>query len=269
MPVSFHVILIPEKPVSSNELTPDRIHGIFHSLLGDSLSKEIHDIKGLKPYSLSYPPFFGRQRQIERIRLGISFLIDELFPRFLSSFVLGNSIIKLGDITLKKVKKPLVNENNIKSYHTIYDESEPSRDIILDFLTPTSFKRGNYDYPLPDPLLIFRGLIRKWQSFSDLKIDCDLREVISSKTMVTGAWIRTKKVEFSSLGKFTGFTGRVVLHVDERRKEVLKWLNALCRFADFSGVGRKTTMGFGSVRKQDPLISKEGNVSFDEELNIT
>ncbi len=151
------------------------------------------------------------------------------------------------------------------SYKRLFEEAKPNKRIELRFLSPTSFRRGKLDHPLPEPELIFKGLIRKGQRFSDIKIDVDLREVIKERIAVAGAWIGTRRVNLSGFGWIGGFTGRVALSLEEKEEKVLKWLNALARFGEFAGVGRKTTMGFGAVRLEDKKVSEEPDPSREVE----
>ncbi len=268
MPLRFRVYLIPEKVLPISEFTPDRLHGIFFSLLSNNLAEEIHSSNGVKPFSLNFlisfqgkkQPLFGAGFEtVDRIILEISFLDEGLFPRFLSSYLLEDKEIKLGDVRLKKLKRPQIREKDLISYENLFSSAEPNRRVELRFLSPTTFRRGNLDHPLPDPDLIFKGLIRKWQRFSDLKIDVDLREVIKHRIAVAGAWVGTRRVHLSGFGWIVGFTGRVILSFEERDERVLKWLNTLIRFGEFAGVGRKTTMGFGVIRLKDMKLQEEGN----------
>jgi len=259
MPVRLRVSLVPEKPLPVSELSPDRLHGLFFSIAGEELAKELHSYSRVKPFTLCFYFQSGGKRkslfsdkedgEVERVQIEVSFLDESLFPRFLSSFVLNEQKdFYLGEFKLRKIRKPYITDRNIKSYRSLFEESKPQRRIMFEFMTPTTFRKGKCDWLMPDPKLIFKGLIRKWQTFSDLKIDIDLREVIENKVIVAGVWIGTKRIEFSGFGWVGGFTGSVILHLDTEEEKTLRWLNTLARFAEFAGVGRKTTMGLGQVR---------------------
>jgi len=248
MPIKTKVYLYPEKPISSKILNPEAVHGVFFSTISEKLAEELHKPSRTKPFSLWFPQFFKGEKTLEKIYLEISFLKEELFPQFLSSYVLENKEISLNGVKLKKVFNPNIKEEYVKSYKAIFESAKGENTIVLDFMTPTTFKRGDFDHPLPDPKLVFKSLIRKWIKFSDYPLDLDLREIVENKIFVSGAWIKTVKVDLGKNAKITGFTGRVVFYVDCEDKKILKWLNALAYFGEFSGIGRKTTMGFGKVR---------------------
>ncbi len=264
MPVLMGVGFKPEREVLSSEITPDRVHALFFSLLSENLARELHKPSRLKPFCIWFRPFFGEERTVDKIVVEISFLREDLFPCFLSTFMLKESgELRIGDVRLRKLKRPYISEEKIISYRRIYEEASEDKTIVMDFLTPTTFRKGKSDYPLPDPSLVFKSLIRKWVTFGDVRIDKNLRKVLERDIQVSGAWIRTKKVELSRLGKVVGFTGRVVFFVDSEDREVLRWINALAKFGEFAGVGRKTTMGFGKVKVIKP--SPEENPEVDRE----
>ena len=260
MPTKLRVSLVPEKSINLENLTPDRLHGLFFSLLGEGLAQDIHSQSKVKPFSLNFWVGFEGKRQhlfscnfevVDKVILEISFLDESLFPRFLSSYLLEDKEIKLGDVKLRKLKRPNIREKDLISYENLFSNAEPNKRVELRFLSPTTFRRGNLDHPLPEPDLIFKGLIRKWQRFSDFKIDMDLRGVVKEKIAVAGAWIGTTRVNLSGFGWVGGFTGKVILSFEESDEKILRWLNALARFGEFAGVGRKTTMGFGAVRLEN------------------
>lgn len=257
MPVRFRIVLVPQAPLRAQELYPDRLHGLFFSLLGEKLSREVHEDYRLKPFSLSFYYQSGEHRrqlpcsheeEVEKLFIEIAFLKDELFPRFLSSLMLEDRPLRLGDVPLRKVKRPIVRERDLLGYETLMDDNSESLRVTLIFVTPTTFKRGKADYPLPDPRLILKGLIKKWHTFSGIRIDRDLSDAMERGIKVAGAWLGTERVSFSDMGLLTGFKGRVILSLEDLPEEERKWILRLLRFAEFAGVGRKTTMGLGKVR---------------------
>ena len=248
MPVRFSVGFIPERPILQNELSPERIHGLFFSIIGNKLAEELHKPSKIKPFCIGIPNLLKESNKFERIFLRISLLDENLFPRVLSSILLNNEDIYISGIKLRKILKPFIDERWIKSYDSLVKHVKPDKTIIFDFKTPTSFKKGDKDYPIPDPTLIFKSLIRKWCAFSPIPINVNLRNAINNDIEIMGVWIRTKKISFSKVGKLTGFVGRVVFYIDSEDIEIIKWINILGKFSEFAGIGRKTTMGFGMVR---------------------
>ncbi len=247
MPLKVLLSFRTDKEMELSELKPRVAHGILFSLFkgAPEVGRLLHEGVA-KPFSISINSHFRYpNRRTSRFAIVFNLLDNALYPeisRYL--FFPEENFFEVGSIKAELVRvKPL----EVITYEEILEASPESRDVVLDFLSPTAFKRGSFDYPVPEPRLVFGGLLRKWNRFSPVKIERGLVKNISKTLTVSGCWIRTKKVEIMDGAKFTGFTGRVFFYADGKSEE-LRALNALARFASFAGVGRKTTMGFGSVR---------------------
>ena len=252
MPGKIRVGFKALENIPVKEVTPDRIHGLFFSLLDEKTAKKLHDIKGLKPFTLYSPLFFTESEETtDFIPLEITFLNDELFSETTTAVVLNanRKNLKLGEVSLKVLRGFRIQDGDIVSYETLLETAAPERDIIMDFFSPTSFKKGQFDFPLPLPELIFKSLINKWNTFSSIKLNPkELIPEIRNHIHISGCWIRTTKIELASLKKITGFKGRVLLFNSSKNTDFQKTVSALANFSTFSSVGRKTTMGFGKVR---------------------
>jgi CRISPR-associated endoribonuclease Cas6 len=119
------------------------------------------------------------------------------------------------------------------------------RQIDLSFCTPTAFRQSNYDCALPTRELVFNSLIKRWNQYSGIEL---------SKTLVEHIFpsffdIRTEIVA-DSRSKFIGCVGAMNFRIlGDVEPLVIKQINALADFAIYSGVGRKTTMGMGMLRR--------------------
>ncbi|SNR65883.1 CRISPR system precrRNA processing endoribonuclease RAMP protein Cas6 [Desulfurobacterium atlanticum] len=252
MPGRIRIGFKAEEKIPLKEITPDRIHGLFFSLLDKKTAELLHEIKGFKPFTLYSPLFFSDSEETtDFIPLEITFLDDELFSKTTTAVILyGNrKELKLGNVVLKVLRGFKIEENDVISFEKLLENSEPNRDLIMDFVSPTTFKRGKFDYPIPVPELIFKSLLKKWNVFSSVKLDYkEFLEKVGRDVHISGCWIKTYKFEFSSLKKITGFKGRVFLFNSSKDENFRKTVQALVNFATFSGVGRKTTMGFGRIK---------------------
>ena len=91
----------------------------------------------------------------------------------------------------------------------------------------------------------------KYYTATKLAIDELLKkhEKEFEKIRVTRFRLKTELVNFSKY-KIIGFVGKVVYELPETiDKEIKNTINALADFAFYSGVGYKTTMGMGQVRR--------------------
>lgn len=147
------------------------------------------------------------------------------------------------------------------SFAELRKTSRAQKQYHFEFATPTAFSLGQKQWGkllkvFPEPSNVFESLARQWDLFAPV----DLRMATSSITpREIGAWceehvivsrysLETCYLPSSKFG-LTGFQGDVYYEVKglPAAPEAL-WLSSLARFALFSGVGYKTTMGMGQAR---------------------
>lgn len=122
-------------------------------------------------------------------------------------------------------------------------QSRP-RTVGLAFVSPTCFARDGATHTLPDPASVFGALGRRWRAAGGPPLP-DLRY---AEVVVTRATVNSRK---RTLAKYTvfGFTGRALYRVPV---ELTLWFHALADFAEYSGVGQRTSQGFGRVTYERP-----------------
>ncbi|WP_457754994.1 CRISPR-associated endoribonuclease Cas6 [Thermovibrio ammonificans] len=264
MPIKIFAYVEIEEELPTRELKPKHIHGLFFQMIGEETGEFFH--KGaVKPFTLFCRELFKEKETTRKLHLEINVLKPELFGPIAKELTLNafKRELKVGgkraDFTGFKVTEA-------ESYKELM-KLPPEKDFTLQFKSPTSFKRGNYDYPLPDPTLIVKSLTRKWNTFSPDKVPVEVAKKLGNSLVPSGCWIKTQKVELSDRAKITGFRGRVFLYLPEEEREIKRWANALFNFAKYAGVGRKTTMGFGKVGLVKLPASLEDNGSQGKEAN--
>lgn len=113
--------------------------------------------------------------------------------------------------------------------------------VRLTFVSPTSFAANDRAaaHVLPDPEHVFGSLARRWVAADGPR----LPELACRDVAVTFASVRANK---TVLAKYTvhGFTGRLSYRVPEGLESVY---HALADFAEYAGVGGRTSQGFGRV----------------------
>jgi len=135
---------------------------------------------------------------------------------------------------------------NAISYQELYNQaSATERNITLKIYTPTAFRQGKYDVSLPTAELVFNSLLRKWEkysniSFSNANFDCLFPAYFDINTEIV---IEPKT-------KFIGCIGTINYKIlGEVETTLIKQINTLADYSFFSGLGRKTTMGFGIIKR--------------------
>ena len=145
------------------------------------------------------------------------------------------------------------------SYGELYDRaSDSARSLTLQFCTPMAFRQGRFDSALPTPEAVFGSLLRRWNHYSDRPLDAAIVAAVQPSAFeVRTVVVTDPRSQFQEMGarvnscnQFVGCVGQVRYQVlGPQDPEVVKQLNTLADFAMFGGVGRKTTMGMGIVRR--------------------
>lgn len=138
---------------------------------------------------------------------------------------------------------------NFASYGSLYGQaSEDETQIDLTFCTPTAFRQQKFDTSLPTPEAVFGSLLRRWNQYADCPFEPDILQPIFPSFFD----IQTQIV-MEARSKFIGCTGHVTYRImGDVAPETIKQINTLADFSLYAGVGRKTPMGMGMVRRLAP-----------------
>jgi CRISPR-associated endoribonuclease Cas6 len=137
--------------------------------------------------------------------------------------------------------------SNFATYQQIFDRaSETERNITFHLATPTAFRQGKYDSPLPTRDNVFKSLCDRWNTYSEISISPEIIEYIFPSRFE----IKTEVVKNYDTHSFIGCVGEIGYRIlGDASPETIKQINALADFAMFAGIGRKTTMGMGIARR--------------------
>ncbi|MEN6515171.1 MAG: CRISPR-associated endoribonuclease Cas6 [Fervidobacterium sp.] len=260
------------KPLNSGtflEFPGKKIHGFLFNAMreaNEKISEQVHKLSDLKPFTVS-PIFgtrFGKPTIIEKDRtykLRVTFLEDKIFELFTTK-VMRDRILKntlrVGPIEFL-ITKVIV--DHTRSYWAsvfspkdyIENNTELRKEITLSFVTPTLFRIGDLHLSKPDAEKIYVGLLKKFNKYSDVKIDESIVEELKKIKIVKDDTYE-RKIFFENF-YLQGFIGEVTFSINNSAgegnenisKELLTTFNVLSEFAYYSGVGYKTTMGLGQT----------------------
>lgn len=276
MPYSLVLNLLPASPIPPQFLNGRHLHALFLTLVS-SVDKELgtylHDQKTEKAFTLS-PLQVTNVGHSRNIRGGnytlrwehkqaippstpcwwrISLLDDALFGNLTQLWLnlnpahpwhLGPSDLKITSILGNpQSTQPWA---NFCTYEQLYEQaSDSDRQISFAFCTPTAFRQGEYDSALPTRDSVFNSLTKRWNNYSNIEISESIVEVIFPSFFD----IRTEIVA-EQRSKFIGCIGKITYRIlTDVEPIIIKQINALADFAMYSGIGRKTPMGMGMVRR--------------------
>ncbi len=136
---------------------------------------------------------------------------------------------------------------SFESFQGILDGADTSREINLEFITPTVFRSGGRRNNIfPEPTLVFGSYLNKWQALSSVRLDGELNSHFD-KINITRYRLESKIWDFGSYQE-VGFTGSCRFEIDKNvPDDKVVFMNALANFAQYCGTGAKTTMGMGQT----------------------
>jgi CRISPR-associated endoribonuclease Cas6 len=265
-----------DRPSTLEPLSCGRaLHAGFLDLLrgaDETIAGSIHDHPGVKPFSLSllHPHQAGRGRVPAR---GIR--VASLDPRLTALLLdhkgwIGREIRLRSErlrISRVRAEQPAGAHHPTASYQDLIDEAigrneaPDAHKIKMQFATPTTFRRAETTLlmPLPWPSLVFRSLEQKWNAYALETMQND-GEALERLVSISRHDVRTVMTD---LGKYrqVGFIGGVefVVHRDAPKALSLH-LHTLAAFAQYAGVGAKTTMGMGRVISPGPATEPKNSV---------
>ncbi|WP_204106258.1 MULTISPECIES: CRISPR-associated endoribonuclease Cas6 [Spirulina sp. CCY15215] len=272
MPHSLVLNLVPQTPIYPNFLTGRHYHALFLTLVtavDRDLGDRLHGDTGNKAFTLSPFQIIGDkprkkygQLQCQHYRAiapgtpcwwRISLLDDTLFARltalwlqldFKKSWHLGSANLHLTSILgTPQTAQPWA---NAASYLQLYENaSEQEREFSFYFATPTAFRQGSQDTAMPEADRVFQSLLRQWNKRSSMPFSH-----LTFEDLFPSSFDICTECVVDSRSKFVGCRGKVTYRsFGNSTSEHIKQLNTLADFALYCGIGRKTTMGMGMVRR--------------------
>jgi CRISPR-associated endoribonuclease Cas6 len=264
MLVSFVIALRIDSDLALPGQGGEALHRLFFEVLRGhdaSFAEHLHREVD-KPFSLSgiltdHPKREGRlhMRADSQVEFRLGLLADEIIEHALAAFgalamsgtpvQLGNASARVEGISFQPGTHPLVGST---TYPALLQQASQESQVRLQFVSPTSFRAGDVQDLLPRPERVFGSLFEAWQSFAPVRFDPALAQAFAL-IRVSAYELRTELIHFAQY-KVIGFRGQVTYtyprQLDAPTRQAL---NALADFAFYAGVGYKTTMSMGQVRK--------------------
>jgi CRISPR-associated endoribonuclease Cas6 len=271
MLVSAVITLQPTQPSTIPADQGRATYGLFLEWVRQAdatLAQELHDIEGVKPFTVSDLQGTGRRVRGE-ITLDpqrpVWWRVTTLTPR-LSQVVLEQVLANRPDqLTLADQPFQVVGATVDEGEHpwagqTSYEDlaqrhllgaAEPSPWLNVEFVTPTTFRSQGKHLPLPLPGLVFDHWLSKWNRFAPLSLHPDVKRFADECLAVSRYRLRSRVVRFGP-ATFIGFVGRCSFRALRRDPYWLRLLHTLAAYAFYCGTGHKTTMGMGQTKVQNP-----------------
>lgn len=259
MPIAVDVWVFPLVDCLLPHPCSDKLHAAIFNVArakNADLTTKIHEMEELKPFTLSTLWPRNRLRSGDSLSIaantGCRFRMcmltteaAELFLATLSALLAEGGTIRIGRYDFKLHAVEINEKTGAVNYAELPEEMSTA---VLKFLSPTTFRRAGMSYPLPDPILVFSSLWRKWQAFSDYHFEEQLFDELSAALALARAEIKTRTWKFPRY-QLNGFTGAAEFSlIGTVSTDVRLLFGALANYAQFASVGLRTTMGLGQCR---------------------
>lgn len=256
MPESIILYLQAVNTASLPEFPGRLLHAAFFQLLhacSPQLSAAIHDNMQAKPFSISLLTSPRKKRKQhgrwqfvtgEQFSWRINALTPEVYAAV--STIQASDSFNIGAlaVTVVSVSADTPGQNLLPWLNA----PEKVREIQFHFHTPVSFRKDKYDYPIPQPALIFASLADKWNSVGMTPVINKEELRILAEQILPRDWQgKTAKVYFAKDRGMLAFTGDFRFALQQLKPEQRTPLLRLAHFACYAGVGRLTTQGFGQT----------------------
>ena len=211
----------------------------------------------------------GRQRgniSNDEVKIRFTLLDDTLYP-IVSQFFLQHlsrmPVLRLGRLPLVISKVSATPDSGepwagfARFEEILARASGAEAGWRLRFATPTAFKSGDADLPLPIPRLCFQSWLNSWDEHAPQPFFAGraerkafLTDVVEGNMSVTYTHVKLVESDFYFDGRRVrdqGFVGTCRFSVRPTKVDpsTRKILATLVAYSYFSGTGRKTTMGMG------------------------
>lgn len=163
---------------------------------------------------------------------------------------IGPAVFTLAGLATGPDEHPEAGQEDYAALWGRWASRTPPGALTLHFVTPTTFRVGRLEQPLPLPRWVFGSLLGTWNAFAPLPLDLDLAG-LDERVAVANWWGRTRRVEMGAF-RTVGFVGRCTYRLLDPSPELRRLLGLLADFAFYAGVGWQTTHGLGQVRPEIP-----------------
>ena len=223
---------------------------LFHGLLMEQLTAEhaafLHE-NALRPFSQNIRPL--ENGGIWTVSVLTAEDAEQIIPAVLN--LKTAEIVQKNDvITFQEPEKQSVSYADMFRKH--YIMADAPRLIRLHFETATAFKSNGQYVNMPTAKMILFGLVRRYDMTCNIHdtIYDTLFDEIEQRVTISGFRIRSASFSLEGV-RIPAFLGEITLRVSGN-STFRSYINMLCDYAQYSGVGIKTALGMGRV-KYEPI----------------
>jgi CRISPR-associated endoribonuclease Cas6 len=237
-------IALSETDLELNTNMSSVMHGAIMEIVSGEFAEEMHK-QAIRPYSQSVYKI-ADNKWIWSINT-----LNDYAAKNIINAITNNNLIYI------KNRESELNISNYSVYKTSFDDlftdnylgEKRSRYLTMEFITPTAFKSNEKYVFMPDIALIMKSIISKYDTLSTTTdiMDDNLLDKIVEDVSIAEYRIRSRYFYLEKT-RIPGFVGRLKLKINGSQNMV-NMIHMLVDFAQYSGIGIKTALGMGVVKK--------------------
>jgi CRISPR-associated endoribonuclease Cas6 len=263
------ITLTPAEPASVPAELGRAVHAWFLDRVeraDDALAHRLHEEAGPRPFTASNLWGTGRARdgrvtldpqrrcwlRLTGLTAEVSGAIERALPAVGEDLTLAGARLRVAEIATGASEHPWAGRadyTDLVQRYTLAPGPHP-RGVTLRFASPTLFRSGGRDVPLPLPPLVFDGYLRKWNTFSPLTLPDEARRYAEECVALGRFKLRSHLASFEQGGKgaHVGFTGQVRFRFLVGDAYWTRMMLLLAGYAFWAGTGYRTTVGLGQTQ---------------------
>ena len=178
--------------------------------------------------------------------------IERALPAIGENLTLAGATLRVAEIATETDQHPWAGRAtyaDLVQQYTLAPGQHP-RSVTLRFSSPTLFRSGGRDLPLPLPHLVFHGYLNKWNTFSPLALPQEAKRYAEECVALGRFKLRSHLVSFEKGGKgaHVGFTGEARFRFLVDDAYWTRVMTLLAGYAFWAGTGYRTTVGLGQTQ---------------------
>ncbi len=276
------ITLTPTAPASAPAALGRAVHAWFLDRIEDvdaGLAQRLHEAEGPRPFTASN--LWGARRarggkvtldpehpcwvRLTGLTEEVSRGIERALPAVGDGLTLAGVSLRVTEVATEGGQHPWAGRAgyaDLVQRYTLASGRRP-QGVTLRFASPTVFRSGGRDLPLPVPTLVFDGYLRKWNSFSPLALPEEAKRYAEECVALGRFKLRSHLVSFERGGKgaHVGFTGEVRFRFLVGDGYWTRVMTLLAGYAFWAGTGYRTTVGLGqtqALRRNQVFQKKPG-----------
>lgn len=263
---SLVLILETERPVTLPPYLGRASHAAFLRMIAEAdagLAERLHAPDERRPFTCS--DLLGAKRQRDGIHLlpgmpvflrytgltaEVSHHLRRLAEQPPATVELDGVPFVIRQATLDPAVHPGAGESTyqeLTASHLL--QPSPEHQVELEFLSPTAFRSGGLNVPLPIAGLVYGGLVEKWNAFAPVTLPAEVRRYAEECLAISRYHLSTRVLRGQGDIPQIGFIGRCRYTATNRDRYWLGIIQMLTDFAFYAGVGYQTVIGMGQARR--------------------